>query len=221
MHGFFTGPLHELRDAPRTVAMPSSSRLDSPRGSVRPLRARLGVHVPIAIRRLRPAGSGGARGGVPTACSDIEPLASIAGDAALLFDPGDIDAIAEAMRRLEQDAPLRARLAEAGPRARRAVLVAGSGSHLELAGLRVEQGATSLRRAREACSRTAAVAVADARRALLRCAAMTRGQSGGEAPERTRTAGDVRSVGRRRRVQDMYSGTFARIGYTPTCDSPA
>jgi glycosyltransferase involved in cell wall biosynthesis len=54
--------------------------------------------------------------GVPTACSQIEPLASIAADAALLFDPGDIPAIAEATRRLVEDTPLRIRLAEAGPR---------------------------------------------------------------------------------------------------------
>jgi glycosyltransferase involved in cell wall biosynthesis len=53
---------------------------------------------------------------VPTACSGIEPLASVASQAALLFDPHDIDAIAAAMLRLVDDEPLRQRLAEAGPR---------------------------------------------------------------------------------------------------------
>jgi len=54
--------------------------------------------------------------GVPTACSDIEPLASIAGDAALRFDPRDHGAMVEAMRRITGDAALRARLSQAGPR---------------------------------------------------------------------------------------------------------
>ncbi len=54
--------------------------------------------------------------GLPTACSAIEPLASIAGDAALYFDPADIDAMAGAMRRLAADQALRRALAEAGPR---------------------------------------------------------------------------------------------------------
>ena len=54
--------------------------------------------------------------GVPAACSAIEPLAGIAGDAALLFDPADPDAIAGAMLRVATDEALRRRLAEAGPR---------------------------------------------------------------------------------------------------------
>jgi alpha-1,3-rhamnosyl/mannosyltransferase len=58
----------------------------------------------------------GLAAGLPTGCSAIEPLASVAGGAALLFDPHDIDAIADAMLRLVEDEPLRARLAEAGPR---------------------------------------------------------------------------------------------------------
>jgi glycosyltransferase involved in cell wall biosynthesis len=58
----------------------------------------------------------GLAAGVPTACSSIEPLASIAGDAALQFEPSDPAAIAAAMRWLVEDEGLRARLAEAGPR---------------------------------------------------------------------------------------------------------
>jgi len=54
--------------------------------------------------------------GVPTACSDIEPLRSNAGDAALLFNPADDSAICDALERIISDAALRSRLAAAGPR---------------------------------------------------------------------------------------------------------
>jgi glycosyltransferase involved in cell wall biosynthesis len=53
--------------------------------------------------------------GVPTACSAIEPLAGIAGDGALLFDPTDSGAIAQAMVRITEDTALRDRLTAAGP----------------------------------------------------------------------------------------------------------
>ena len=53
--------------------------------------------------------------GVPTACSSIPPLREVAGDAALLFDPLNEDAIAEALERIVSDEGLRARLAVAGP----------------------------------------------------------------------------------------------------------
>jgi glycosyltransferase involved in cell wall biosynthesis len=54
--------------------------------------------------------------GIPTACSAIEPVRGVAGDAALQFDPEDEAAIRDAMIRLTSDAGLRARLAEEGPR---------------------------------------------------------------------------------------------------------
>jgi glycosyltransferase involved in cell wall biosynthesis len=54
--------------------------------------------------------------GVPTACSDIEPLASLAGEAALQFDPTDDEALLAALERLISDEDLRARLAREGPR---------------------------------------------------------------------------------------------------------
>lgn len=58
--------------------------------------------------------------GIPTACSDIAPLREVvggaAGDAALLFDPSDEDAIAEAIDRVVEDENLRRRLAESGPK---------------------------------------------------------------------------------------------------------
>ena len=54
--------------------------------------------------------------GIPTACSAIEPVRSVAGSAALLFDPTSEAAILEAMVRISSDAELRARLTVEGPR---------------------------------------------------------------------------------------------------------
>jgi glycosyltransferase involved in cell wall biosynthesis len=53
--------------------------------------------------------------GIPTGCSNIEPLRAIAGEAALRFEPGDVDSICGAMVRLVRDDRLRGRLAAAGP----------------------------------------------------------------------------------------------------------
>ena len=53
---------------------------------------------------------------VPAACSSIEPLASMAGAAALQFDPMDEAALLEAMIRIVSDDQLRIQLADAGPR---------------------------------------------------------------------------------------------------------
>jgi glycosyltransferase involved in cell wall biosynthesis len=44
--------------------------------------------------------------GLPTACSNIEPLRSVAADAAVLFDPYDDDAMGAALERLGADAPV-------------------------------------------------------------------------------------------------------------------
>lgn len=52
--------------------------------------------------------------GLPVACSDRGSLAEIAGDAALIFDPEQPAAIAEAVRTLHGDAALRERLVVAG-----------------------------------------------------------------------------------------------------------
>lgn len=52
--------------------------------------------------------------GVPVVTSNNSALPEIAGDAALLVDPTDVDAIADAMLRLSQDEALRQRLIEAG-----------------------------------------------------------------------------------------------------------
>lgn len=52
--------------------------------------------------------------GAPVACSNRSSLAEVAGDAALLFDPLDPHDIANAIARLLDDEPLRARLVAAG-----------------------------------------------------------------------------------------------------------
>ncbi len=53
--------------------------------------------------------------GIPTACSSIEPLASLAAEAALQFEPGDAEGMLQAIERIISDDALRARLAIAGP----------------------------------------------------------------------------------------------------------
>jgi glycosyltransferase involved in cell wall biosynthesis len=55
------------------------------------------------------------RRGVPVACSDRSTLPEVAGDAALLFDPEDDEAIHAALVRLLGDDELRTRLSAAGP----------------------------------------------------------------------------------------------------------
>ena len=52
--------------------------------------------------------------GVPVACSNISSIPEVAGDAAVLFDPYDEEAIADAMRRLLEDPALRDRYARKG-----------------------------------------------------------------------------------------------------------
>ena len=58
--------------------------------------------------------------GAPVACSNVTSLPEVAGDAALLFDPLDVDAIAVSVRRILEDPELAERLRVAGrERARR------------------------------------------------------------------------------------------------------
>jgi glycosyltransferase involved in cell wall biosynthesis len=54
--------------------------------------------------------------GTPVLTSNITSLPEIAGDAALLVDPLDVDAIAKAIRRLDQDRDLRGELSLRGPK---------------------------------------------------------------------------------------------------------
>jgi glycosyltransferase involved in cell wall biosynthesis len=58
--------------------------------------------------------------GVPVACSNRSSLPEVAGDAALVFDPEDVEAIRSAMERLLTDTALAERLSAAG-RARAAM----------------------------------------------------------------------------------------------------
>ncbi|HZD74576.1 MAG TPA: glycosyltransferase, partial [Actinomycetota bacterium] len=54
--------------------------------------------------------------GVPVVTSNVSAMPEVAGDAALLVDPVDADAIAKGMVELVTDRALRERLAAAGPR---------------------------------------------------------------------------------------------------------
>ncbi len=52
--------------------------------------------------------------GVPVACSDVDALREVCGDAALLFDPLSIDSIADSIDKVLGDSDLRKRLGTAG-----------------------------------------------------------------------------------------------------------
>ena len=114
--GFFTGPLNALRDE---LGLGDSVEFPGwiPRAALHDLYARAWAFVfPSLFEGFGIPVLEALAAGVPTACSAIEPVAGIADDAALLFDPHDPGAIAEAIERVTGDAELRARLAEEGPR---------------------------------------------------------------------------------------------------------
>jgi glycosyltransferase involved in cell wall biosynthesis len=52
--------------------------------------------------------------GTPAACSNVTSLPEQAGDAAIVFDPDDVDAIADALLRLWTDSELRSALVTKG-----------------------------------------------------------------------------------------------------------
>jgi len=56
------------------------------------------------------------RAGAPVACSNVTSLPQLAGEAALLFDPDDIETMVDAIFRLWTDGSLRSELAERGRR---------------------------------------------------------------------------------------------------------
>jgi glycosyltransferase involved in cell wall biosynthesis len=53
--------------------------------------------------------------GIPTACSNAASLPEVVGDAAVTFDPGDTEAMTDAMVRVVRDTALRERLSREGP----------------------------------------------------------------------------------------------------------
>jgi glycosyltransferase involved in cell wall biosynthesis len=116
MHGFFSGPLHELRDSLRlgdAVEFPGWI----PREELHELYTKAWAFIyPSLFEGFGLPILEALAAGVPAACSDIEPLRSVAGDAALRFDPRNQGAMVEAMRLIATDEPLRRRLSEAGPR---------------------------------------------------------------------------------------------------------
>jgi glycosyltransferase involved in cell wall biosynthesis len=116
LHGFFTGPLHELRERlglRDAVDFPGWI----PRQELHDLYARAWAFVyPSLFEGFGIPVLEAMAAGVPTACSDIEPIASNVGDAAVKFDPRDSVAMAAALERVTSDDALRQRLTVAGPR---------------------------------------------------------------------------------------------------------
>jgi glycosyltransferase involved in cell wall biosynthesis len=115
LHGFFTGPLHELRDS---LGLGGAVEFPGwiPREDLHDLYRRAWAFVyPSLFEGFGIPVLEALAAGVPTACSNLEPMAGNAGDAALLFDPRDVEAMTAALRRISGDEELRSRLAAAGP----------------------------------------------------------------------------------------------------------
>ena len=116
LHGFFTAELHALRE---TLGLADSVTFPGwiPREELLDLYARATAFLyPSKFEGFGLPVLEAMAAGVPTACSAVEPLASLAADAALQFDPEDPVVIAAAMERLVSDEALRSRLSAAGPR---------------------------------------------------------------------------------------------------------
>ena len=115
LHGFFSAELHALRER---LGLGDSVDFPGwiPREQLYDLYARAAAFLyPSLFEGFGLPVLEALAAGVPTACSEIEPMNSIAGGAAVKFDPRDTCAIAEAMHRLVTDEALRRRLASAGP----------------------------------------------------------------------------------------------------------
>jgi glycosyltransferase involved in cell wall biosynthesis len=115
LHGFSAGDLHTLRDAlglHDAVDFPGWV----PREELYDLFARAWAFVyPSLFEGFGLPVLEALAAGVPTACSSIDPLHSVAGEAALRFDPRSQEAMLEAMCRITEDDDLRRSLAGAGP----------------------------------------------------------------------------------------------------------
>lgn len=116
VHGFSTGPIHDLRDSlglREAVDFPGWI----PREELYDLFARAAAFVyPSLFEGFGFPVLEAMAASLPTACSDIDPLRETAGNAALLFDPRDPAAILSALLRIIEDEPLRACLSQSGPR---------------------------------------------------------------------------------------------------------
>ncbi|MBS1855767.1 MAG: glycosyltransferase family 4 protein [Acidobacteria bacterium] len=115
LHGFFTEPLRALRDElglAESVDFPGWI----PAADLHDLYARAAAFVyPSRFEGFGMPVLEALAAGVPSACSRVEPLDSLAGEAALKFDPDNIVEMAACLERLVSDDGLRARLADAGP----------------------------------------------------------------------------------------------------------
>jgi len=116
IHGFFSAELHALRDR-----LDLADSVDFPgwipREELHDLYTRAAAFLyPSLFEGFGLPILEALAAGVPTGCSQVEPMDSLAGDAALKFDPRDHLAIAEVMHRLVTDDEIRRRLAAAGPR---------------------------------------------------------------------------------------------------------
>jgi glycosyltransferase involved in cell wall biosynthesis len=114
MHGFFTEPLRELREE---LGLRDSVEFPGwiPRADLHDLYTRAMAFVdPSRFEGFGLPVLEALAAGVPSACSRVEPLDSLAGEAALKFDPGNTAEMAECMERLVSDAELRERLVRAG-----------------------------------------------------------------------------------------------------------
>jgi glycosyltransferase involved in cell wall biosynthesis len=116
LHGFFTGPLQDLcRSLGLTEAVEFPGWI--PREDLYERFARAWAFIyPSRFEGFGMPVLEAMAAGVPTACSEIEPLSGIVEDAAVRFDPRDTGAMVEALLRISGDETLRARVAEAGPR---------------------------------------------------------------------------------------------------------
>lgn len=114
-HGFVAGPLHELREL---LGLTGAVEFPGwiPREDLYELYARAWAFLyPSLFEGFGLPVLEALAAGIPLAYSSIEPVRSLAGDAALEFDPHDTAAMAAAMTRISDDAELRGRLSAAGP----------------------------------------------------------------------------------------------------------